>query len=218
MDFIRLGLGERFCDFTQTWQLQQRIHADVISGARADTVLLLEHESVVTAGRRTNRADRPTDGGVVVDVDRGGKLTWHGPGQLVVYPIIKLSEPIDVVAYVRALEEAVIRLTHAYQIPATRIAGNSGVWVPGAPDRKIAAIGVRVAQGVTMHGLAINVHPDLAKFSSFVPCGIPDVGVTSFRTESGTQDTPLLVADALSEHLRATLTPLRAAARTPEPI
>lgn len=208
MDFLRLELGEELCDFTQTWQLQRQLHAEVVAGTRPNTVLMLEHDDVITAGRRTNQADRPTDGTEIVEVDRGGKLTWHGPGQLVVYPIIKLTEPVDVVVYVRALEEAVIRLAEQHQIPATRVVGRSGVWVKGAPDRKLAAIGVRVARGATMHGVAINANPDLRKFSQFIPCGIPDVGVTSISVETGDDVTPEQIASALTDHLRSTLAPL----------
>lgn len=208
MDFTRLGLGERFCDFEQTWRLQRQIHSEVAAGTRPNTVLLLEHDDVITAGRRTNLTDRPPNGVRVVDVDRGGKLTWHGPGQLVVYPIVRLTQPVDVVAYVRALETAIIEVANSQDIPATRIAGASGVWVPGTPNRKLAAIGVRVAKGVTMHGLALNVHPDLQNFSSFVPCGIPDAAVTSIVAEGGTIATPLLIADLVTEQLRAALAPL----------
>ncbi len=213
MEFIRLGLGERRCNYEQTWQLQQRLHAEVVAGSRGDTVLLLEHDDVITAGRRTNRADRPADGTNVIDVDRGGKLTWHGPGQLVVYPILRLAQPVDVIAYVRALEEAVIRLAHAHLLATTRIEGHRGVWVPGVPNRKLAAIGVRVAKGVTMHGIAINVRPDLQKFSSFVPCGIADAAVTSLNYETGTDATLVQIADELTDYLHQTLSPLRAQAR-----
>lgn len=208
MDILRLRLGKELCDFTQTWHLQRQLHADVVAGARPNTVLLLEHDDVITAGRRTNQRDRPTHGPEIVDVDRGGKLTWHGPGQLVVYPIVKLLEPVDVVAYVRALEEAVIRLAEEHRIEAIRVVGRSGVWVQGVPDRKLAAVGVRVARGVTMHGVAINVNPDLGKFSQFTPCGIPDVGVTSISIETGIDVTPDETATGLTYHLRDALAPL----------
>lgn len=213
MEFVRLGLGESLQDYVQTWELQRQIHADVVAGARRDTVLLLEHSDVLTAGRRTNRADRPTDGTAVVDVDRGGKITWHGPGQLVVYPILKLADPIDVLAYVHALEEAVMRLAEDHGVTTARVEGRSGVWVPGIPDRKLAAIGVRVARQVTMHGIAINAAPDLTSFASFVPCGIPDAGVTSLSVETDSQVLPAAIADPLTQHLAATLDPLLAASR-----
>lgn len=215
MEFVRLGLGESLHDYVQTWELQREIHSEVVAGTRDDTVLLLEHSDVLTAGRRTNRADRPTDGTPVVDVDRGGKITWHGPGQLVVYPILRLAEPIDVLAYVHALEEAVMRLAAEYGVATRRVDGRSGVWVPGAPDRKLASIGVRVAKNVTMHGIAVNANPDLGSFSGFVPCGIPDVGVTSLSAETDSQVLPAMIADSLTGHLTAALSSLLAAAAEP---
>jgi lipoyl(octanoyl) transferase len=147
---------------------------------------LLEHEPVYTAGRRTSPADRPTDGTPVIDVDRGGMITWHGPGQLVGYPVIRLEDPVDVVAYVRRLENALIGVCADLGLTAQRVAGRSGVWVAGsdtAPDRKVAAIGVRVARGVTMHGFALNCDCDLSWFDRIVPCGIRDAGVTSLSAE-----------------------------------
>lgn len=205
MEFIHLGLGSSLRDYVETWELQRELHARVVAGAAPDTVLLLEHADVLTAGKRTNAADRPTDGTPVVDVDRGGKITWHGPGQLVVYPIVRLAEPIDVVQYVRALECAVMGLLTEFELRTEQVPGNSGVWVLGSPNRKIAAIGVRVAQGVTMHGVAINVNPDLRSFTNFTPCGLPDVGVTSLRVETGRALSPADVADAFRLHLAAAL-------------
>lgn len=215
MDVVPLDLGTAFQDFERTWALQREIHAAVLAGERHDTLLLLEHADVYTAGRRTRRADLPTDGTRVVDIDRGGRITWHGPGQLVVYPIVRLAEPVDVVAYVRALEEAVIALCADLGLPTVRVEGRSGVWVPGTPDAKVAAIGCRVAKGVTMHGLALNVDPDLAAFDRIVPCGIDDADVTSLTRATGVMRTPAGVADALVAHLVRTLAPFLAT--PPEP-
>ena len=182
----RLGPGQ--VDYATAWDLQRRIHEQVASGDAPDTLLLLEHEPVYTAGRRTDPLDRPMDGTPVVDVDRGGKITWHGPGQLVGYPIVRLPMPLDVVAHVRRLESALIDACAEVGLKTIRIDGRSGVWVPGedrGPDRKVAAIGVRVARGVTLHGFALNCDCDLAAFDRIVPCGIRDAGVTSLSRELG---------------------------------
>ncbi len=191
-ELLRLDLGERLVGYHEAWDLQRRLHAEIADGTRADTVVLVEHESVYTAGRRTASWDRPVDGTPVVDVDRGGKITWHGPGQLVAYPLVRLAEPVDVVAYVRALEQALIDTCADLGLATVRVEGRSGVWFPadgpgpGARrERKVAAIGVRVARGVTMHGLALNCDPDLAAFGRIVPCGIPDADVTSLSAELG---------------------------------
>lgn len=172
-------------DYVQAWELQQQIHAERVAGHRPDTVLLLEHPSVYTAGRRTDPQNRPTDGIPVIDVDRGGDITWHGEGQLVAYPIVALADPIDVVRYVRSLEGILIDLCAHFGVAATRVAGRSGAWVCDQTERKIGAIGVRVAQGVTMHGFALNCNPDMAAFGNIVPCGIADAGVTSLSAETG---------------------------------
>lgn len=170
--------------YLQAWADQRRLHADRVAGRVDDTVLLLEHDPVYTAGRRTLAAERPVDGTPVVEVDRGGKITWHGPGQLVGYPVLRLADPVDVVAHVRRLEEVVLRACAALGLPARRVPGRSGVWTcDGA--RKIAAVGVRVAQGVTLHGFAVNADCDLAAFSRIIPCGIADAGVTSLSRELG---------------------------------
>lgn len=211
MEFVDLGVGRHLRDYTEIWDLQREVHTAVAAGERPDTALLVEHPSVYTAGRRTNRADRPQDGTPVVDVDRGGKITWHGPGQLVVYPIVRLAEPIDVVAYVRALEDALIGLCADHGLETIRVEGRTGVWLPGTPQRKIAAIGVRVARGVTMHGVAINANPDLTAFGAIVPCGIPDADVTSLSAETGRDVQPADVVDGASTHLVRALTPLLAA-------
>jgi lipoyl(octanoyl) transferase len=178
--------------YEEAWAQQRELHAQRIAGEVPDTLLLLEHPSVYTAGKRTEPHERPMDGTPVIDVDRGGKITWHGPGQLVGYPIVALPEPFDVVAYVRRLEEALIEVCAGFGLATGRVQGRSGVWVaadaPGdgfRPERKVAAIGVRVARGVTMHGFALNCDPDLAAFGAIVPCGIPDAGVTSLSAELG---------------------------------
>jgi lipoyl(octanoyl) transferase len=167
------------------WEHQRGLHAARSADEIDDTVLLLEHEPVFTAGRRTEDKDRPVDGTPVVEVDRGGKITWHGPGQLTGYPIIKLPERVYVVDYVRRLEAAIIGVCADLGIDAGQVSGRSGVWLPGSPDRKVAAIGVRVARGVTMHGFAINCGEDLSWFSQIVPCGISDAAVTSLTHELG---------------------------------
>ena len=178
--------------YEEAWAQQRELHAQRIAGEGPDTLLLLEHPSVYTAGKRTAPHERPFDGTPVIDVDRGGKITWHGPGQLVGYPIVALPDPIDVVAYVRRLEEALIEVCAGFGLATGRVEGRSGVWVaadePGAgfrPERKVAAIGVRVARGVTMHGFALNCDPDMGAFGAIVPCGIPDAGVTSLSAELG---------------------------------
>ena len=184
-------------DYVRAWDEQRTIHDAVATGARPDTILLLEHPSVFTAGKRTEPADRPFDGTPVVDVDRGGKITWHGPGQLVGYPIIKLPDPIDVVAYVRRTEQLLIEVCAEFGVATERVEGRSGAWVRAddhGPDRKIAAIGIRVSRGVTQHGFALNCDCDLANFDRFVPCGIRDAGVTSLSRELGR---PVTVADAM---------------------
>lgn len=200
-------LGPEPLDYAEAWDLQRRIHAEVVAGESPDTVLLLEHPPVYTAGRRTELLDRPIDGTPVVDVDRGGKITWHGPGQLVGYPILRLPMPLDVVAHVRRLESALMAACADVDVATTRIEGRSGVWVPAdgrGPDRKVAAIGVRVAQGVTLHGFALNCDCDLSAFDAIVPCGIRDAGVTSLSAELGrdvavTEMLPLVEGHLLHE-------------------
>jgi lipoyl(octanoyl) transferase len=206
LDFLYPGpLGTREVDYLTAWESQRRIHAEVKAGERPSTVLLLEHASVYTAGKRTEPQERPLAGTPVVDVDRGGKITWHGPGQLVGYPIVKLPEAVYVVDYVRRLEEALIDLCVEYGLTsAARVTGRSGVWLPaegGKPERKIAAIGVRVAAGVTMHGFALNVDPDLHAFDAIIPCGITDAGVTSLAAETGEAPGLPEVAHVLRPHL-----------------
>jgi lipoyl(octanoyl) transferase len=211
--FVELDLGTRHVDYRETWDLQRSVQAEVQAGTRPDTVLLCEHVSVYTAGKRTASWDRPVDGTPVVDVDRGGKITWHGPGQLVGYPIVRLREPVDVVAYVRALEGALIDVCAELGLTATRVEGRSGVWFPGdgtRRDRKVAAIGVRVARGVTMHGFALNCDADLAEFSRIIPCGLPDADVTSLSVETGRRITIADVLEPVQRHLTRSLTPVLA--------
>jgi len=190
---VRAGL----VDYTEAWQWQRELHTRRVAGEICDTALLLEHPSVYTAGKRTEAWERPFDGTPVIDVDRGGKITWHGPGQLVGYPIVQLPDPVDVIAYVRRLESVLIDVCADFGITAGQVAGRSGVWLPAdaeRPERKIAAIGIRVARRVTLHGFALNCDPDLTSFSKIVACGITDAGVTSLTAELGREIT---VADAL---------------------
>ncbi|KQY47768.1 lipoyl(octanoyl) transferase LipB [Cellulomonas sp. Root137] len=211
MRFDELDLGTRLLPYEPTWQLQREVLAGVADGTREDTVLLCEHEDVYTAGRRTATWDRPVDGTPVVDVDRGGRITWHGPGQLVGYPIVKLATPIDVVRYVRALEEALIRTCADLGLDAIRVEGRSGVWFAADEtrrERKVAAIGVRVSRGVTMHGFALNCEPDLAAFDRIVPCGIDDADVTSLSLETGRRVTIAEVVPVVRGHLVDVLTPI----------
>ena len=171
-------------------RLQRALHAEVVSGTAPDTVLLLEHQPVFTAGKRTEPWERPLGGDVpVVDVDRGGKITWHGPGQVTGYPVLRLADPVDVVAYVRALEQVLIDVCADLGLATGRVEGRSGVWTPDGA-RKVAAIGIRVARGVTMHGFAINADPDLSAYDAIVPCGIADATVTSLSAELG-RDVPV---------------------------
>ncbi|MFI2752356.1 lipoyl(octanoyl) transferase LipB [Cellulomonas sp. P22] len=225
MQFVELDLGVRLLPYQPTWDLQREVHAQVSAGEREDTVLLCEHEDVYTAGRRTASWDRPVDGTPVVDVDRGGRITWHGPGQLVGYPVVRLATPVDVVRYVRTLEEALIRTCADLDLEAVRVEGRSGVWFaadgPGRTtgrrrERKVAAIGVRVARGVTMHGFALNCEPDLDAFSRIVPCGIPDADVTSLTAETGRRVTISEVLPLVRRHLGDVLPPVLAAASSPQ--
>jgi len=193
-----LGLIE----YQDGWKLQKDIQAKVMTGELDSTFLLLEHPSVYTAGRRTEVSDRPIDGTPVVDVDRGGKITWHGPGQIVGYPIIKLKNSTDVVGFVRELETALISVCAEFGIEAKRYCERSGVWVRDAKgDRKIAAIGLRVAKGVTMHGFALNVNPDLSAYNKIIPCGIADAKVTSMAVELGKNITINEVMPIIQKHI-----------------
>ncbi len=205
LQFVEAGSVE----YQAAGDWQQDLAADRAQGRGVDTVLLLTHPSVYTAGRRTEPTDRPADGTPVVDVDRGGRITWHGPGQLVGYPVLKLSDPIDVTAYVRLLEQALMATCADLGLPGTgRIAGRSGVWLPAdhRPERKIAAIGVRIAKGITTHGFALNCNPDLTAYDSIVPCGIRDAGVTSLSAELGVQVTVANVLGPVRRRLEEALT------------
>ncbi len=189
-------------DYEAALNLQRKIHAEVVSGLRPNTLLLLEHPSVFTAGKRTQDFEKPTDGTPVIDVDRGGRITWHGPGQLVGYPIVKLLKPTELVGFVRTLEGALIKVCSDFGINAIRIDDRSGVWIRDIEgDRKIAAIGIRVASGVTMHGFALNVCPNLSAFEQIVPCGINDADVTSMAAELGREIDISEVSPAVEKYL-----------------
>lgn len=189
-------------EYQEAWDFQRTIHEEVASGSRPNTLLLLEHPSVYTAGRRTEDGERPADGTPVIDVDRGGRITWHGPGQLVGYSIVKLQKPTELVGFVREIETALIKVCDDLGVATVRIDGRSGVWIQDERgDRKIAAIGIRVAKGVTMHGFALNVNPDLAAFEQIVPCGIADADVTSLEIELGRSITIEEVVPLIERHI-----------------
>ncbi len=206
----RMQLGT--VDYRQAWARQRELAATAAADTGPDVLMLLEHPSVYTAGRRTRPHERPLDGTPVIDVDRGGKITWHGPGQLVGYPIVRLADPIDVLDYVRRLEAALITVCAGFGLVGGRVAGRTGVWLPAddrGPERKVAAIGVRVQRRVTLHGFALNCEPDLAAFAPIVPCGIADAGVTSLSAELG-RPVPVAeltepVADAVCQALDGSL-------------
>jgi lipoyl(octanoyl) transferase len=203
LEVRRLGV----VDYTEAWQLQRELAEERIAGG-PDTLLLLEHPPVYTAGKRTEAHERPVDGTPVIDTDRGGKITWHGPGQLVGYPIIGLAQPIDVVKYVRRLEDSLIAVCASFGLSTGKVEGRSGVWVPGGNGRqarKIAAIGIRVARATTLHGFALNCDCDLDAFSSIVPCGISDAGVTSLSAELGRTVTVADVTETVIEAVRDAL-------------
>ncbi len=186
--------------------VQRQFHKEIAAGTRPNSLILLEHPSVFTAGKRTQDFERPTDGTPVIDVDRGGRITWHGPGQLVGYPIVKLLKPTELVGFVRTLESALIEVCSLFGIKAQRVEGRSGVWVCDEKgDRKIAAIGIRVASGVTMHGFALNVSPDLAAFGRIVPCGIDDAAVTSMARELGREIAVSEVISIVEKEITAAL-------------
>lgn len=213
LNYVHLGFGTQAVPYMQAWQEQRRRHAERVAGQAPDTVLLLEHEPVYTAGKRTEPHERPFDGTPVIDVDRGGKITWHGPGQLVGYPIIKLPDPVDVVAYVRRVEQALIQVCAALGVEAGRVEGRSGVWVSAderGPARKVAAIGIRVAEGVTMHGFALNCNCDLSWYARIVPCGIADAGVTTLSAELSREVTVSEVIPLVQDALDDVLVPARA--------
>lgn len=199
---LRAGLVE----YNVALSMQRVIHAEVASGQRENTLLLLEHPSVFTAGKRTLASERPQDGTLVIDVDRGGKITWHGPGQLVGYPIVKLAKPTELVGFVREIESGLIAVCLELGLETTRVAGRSGVWVSDSHgERKIAAIGIRVASGVSMHGFALNINPDLSHFNRIVACGINDASVSSLALELKREVTVDEVLPLVEKHLSKVL-------------
>jgi lipoyl(octanoyl) transferase len=204
LDFVVAGLSANSVPYIEGLDLQRAVHRAVVRGERPDTVILLEHPSVYTAGKRTAPEERPTDGTPVIDVDRGGKITWHGPGQLVGYPILHLAEPIDVVGYVRRLEGILIDVLAELGVDGRRVEGRSGVWVGEAGhENKIAAIGIRVADGVTMHGFALNCSNSLEPYEKIVACGIRDAGVTTITRELGRRVAPEDLIDAITQRFLA---------------
>ncbi len=210
IEFERLGLGESLVPYREAWDYQIRLHDAVAADEETPRILLLEHEAVYTAGRRTEDEQLPQDGTPVVEVDRGGQLTWHGPGQLIGYPIVKLKKINAIRLYVETLEEALMNVLAELGIRAVQIKGRSGVWVPGdgvQQDRKIAAIGIRINHGVTMHGFALNCSNSLEPYEQIIACGITDAGVTSISQELGRTVNPVDVADRVQEELDRLLTP-----------
>ena len=214
IDFRTVGLGPDAVDYLAGWELQRDVHYDVANGTKPATVLLLEHPPVFTAGKRTQPHERPADpgGAEVIDVDRGGKITFHGPGQLVGYPIVRLPSHVFVVDYVRRVEEALIAVCRDFGLMSGRVAGRSGVWLAADPDdpiarpeRKVAALGIRVSRGVTMHGFALNCDVDLRWYDRFVPCGIADAGVTSLSAELGRDVTTAETLPSVERHLQTCL-------------
>lgn len=209
MRFERLGFAGAPADYFDCWDRQRQLHSDVATGS-PPTTMLVQHAPVYTAGKRTAPWDRPESSTPVVDVDRGGRITWHGPGQVVGYPVMKLPEPVDVVAYVRTLESMLIDVCHHWGVDATRVDGRSGVWIPRTdePWAKIAAIGVRVAKGITMHGFALNVDCDLRWFDRIVPCGLNDVAVTTLEIERQQSVDLMQVSRTVEQQILNTFEPL----------
>jgi lipoyl(octanoyl) transferase len=204
LDILDAGPAPRHVPYLEGWALQRSIHSEVLTGARPDTLIVLEHEPVYTAGKRTEPHERPHDGTPVIDVDRGGKITWHGPGQLVGYPIVRLPEPLDVVAHVRRLERLLIEALARHGVDGYRVEGRSGVWVRRLlSEDKVAAIGVRVEKGVTMHGFAVNCDNTLAPFRRIVPCGITDAGVTTVSEVLGAEVSPADIVGTVIDAFRA---------------
>lgn len=206
LHFERMGFDPNFVDYRSCLQLQQEVHDQIVAGERGNTVMLLEHDPVYTAGRRAEKHEYPRDGTEVVPIGRGGKITYHGPGMLVGYPIMRLPIPLDVVKVVRVLEEIIIAVVKDFGVEATTVEGRSGAWVPAddrGPDRKISAIGVQVSKRVTMHGFALNCSNDLRPFGKFIPCGITDAGVTSISEETGNQINPADVVERMEQELAA---------------
>jgi lipoyl(octanoyl) transferase len=201
-DFEVLGLAPNYVDYQRAWDIQREVHAQVVSGERPNTVLLLEHDGVYTAGKRTEDEERPVDGTPVIDVDRGGKITWHGPGQLVGYPIMRLPDPIDVVGYVRWLEQVLIDSINELGLHTERVEGRSGVWAPvGDTYVKIAAIGIRVAEKVTMHGFALNCNNSLDPYETIIACGIKDAATSTISELLKRDVTPAMAAEVIQRRL-----------------
>ncbi|WP_256173888.1 MULTISPECIES: lipoyl(octanoyl) transferase LipB [Micrococcaceae] len=210
INVLEPGYGKDAVEYMKAWSLQQRIHDEVVSGNVQPTVIMLEHPPTYTAGRRTQDSDRPTDGTPVVDVDRGGLITWHGPGQLVAYPIVPLRDRAAIKSFVWALEEAIIKTVADFGITAQRVEQRAGVWVlkEGVQDEKIAAIGLHIDNGVSMHGLSLNVNNSLAPYDVIVPCGIQDSGVTTMALQAGRNIEVADVVESLSGHLLEELAPV----------
>jgi len=201
--FEVVGLNPNFVDYEKAWQVQREVHAQVASGSREDTVLLLEHDGVYTAGKRTEAEERPADGTQVIDVDRGGKITWHGPGQLVGYPIMRLPDPIDVVGYVRWMEQVLIDTIGEFGLYTERVEGRSGVWAPvNGTHVKIAAIGIRVAEKTTMHGFALNCNNSLKPYETIIACGIKDAATSTISELLQKEITPAMAAEVVQKHLK----------------
>ena len=202
-EFLTAGLDPDFVPYLDGLALQRTIHKEVVQGLRPDTCILLEHEGVYTAGKRTEDSERPNDGTEVIDVDRGGKITWHGPGQLVGYPIMRLPNPIDVVGYVRWLEQILIDVCADFGLETERVEGRSGVWAPVAGTHlKIAAIGIRVADHTTMHGFALNCSNSLDPYETIIACGIKDAGTSTISALTGKLVTPAMAAERVMVRLR----------------
>jgi lipoyl(octanoyl) transferase len=202
-EFLNAGLAPDFVDYEAGWDLQRKVHSEVVAGARPDTVILLEHAPVYTAGKRTEDNERPQDGTRVIDVDRGGKITWHGPGQLIGYPIMQLPRPIDVVGYVRWLEQVLIDSIAEFGLYTERVEGRSGVWAPlDGTHVKVAAIGIRVAEHTTMHGFALNCNNSLQPYETIVACGIRDATVSTLSELLGREITPSMAAEVVKKHLK----------------
>jgi lipoyl(octanoyl) transferase len=202
-EFLTAGLDPNFVPYLEGLSLQRAIHKEVVEGLRPDTCILLEHVSTYTAGKRTEDSERPTDGTEVIDVDRGGKITWHGPGQLVGYPIMRLPNPIDVVGYVRWLEQVLIDVCADFGLATERVEGRSGVWAPIAGTHvKIAAIGIRVAEHTTMHGFALNCSNSLEPYDTIVACGIKDAGSSTISALTGKLVTPAMAAERVKVRLQ----------------
>ncbi len=204
LEFSHIGFAPHYVDYRDAWEHQKKLHQSIVDGKSPSTVMLLEHQSVYTAGKRTEDHERPFDGTPVIAVDRGGKLTWHGPGQLVGYPILALPDPTRVVEYVDLLEDIIMRTVANYGVETIRVPQRSGVWVSGGdgPDRKIASVGIRVNHGVTMHGFSINCNNDLAPFDQIIACGITDAGTTSISQESGNNVSPADIVYQIEAELR----------------